>query len=336
MSGTPQTTDPGPETPNAPKEPNAQLAILEHLKGEQLFTGGPEEFPDTLDLGEFEPHLSNLRDSMVPGYVYTEEQREQLIADGIEPEVANQQASEAELSRMIYLDRQTGEVRHVDSTDNHHSSVKPKTTTPELFGNPILIGAHTHPAESIPSISDYGLLLAGVPESGARIENSMMILNPDSQIIALATSETPVLEPEKVAALIQEWQNRSRAYEDEATQDIKAEMSQKQTEAIQAVQELSSRQLEAELSRILSEAEVDDAMTREVDEDEMTREEMQAEMAKIMEAAEEDTGRLAAKFREELDKAIRLTQVQFVKALGFKLYKSTDFRHFDALDLEAK
>jgi len=323
-----------PETAGPSDKPTPQDLILRHLRGEKTLQGSPEEFPDTLDLGALEPEIRGLRDQHADTFIYTEEERKRMLTEGKDPEWVNRKEGEVEITRTIYTDKETGEIKYFDVSDYHDASVGASRGDGRRLGQTVLLELHTHVGESLPSIRDFAPLIMGVPELQRRVLNAIMILGPKTQILALATDAAQILTPQQTASLVAEWMQKS----DEAAQESAAphakSMGTIEQVLVRSVQRQLAGHMEASsthVDRLIAAADrgedlegVRGQQEDAVREFERKRDETIQRGMKLHEGP-------AARHEEAINTSFKETQREFAKQMGIKLYRSTDFRHFEAM-----
>lgn len=327
-----------PDTEQTARKDNdssiSQEKILKHLQGTEPLKGRPEDFPTTLDLGILEGEIRGLREQHIEGFAHTEDDRKRLLEEGHDPEWVNRKVAEAEVARTIYFDRQTGKVEYFDSTDHHESSVSVRSDG-RLLGNAPLLDLHTHPAESLPSIQDFFPLIEGLPELQRRVHRGIMILNPDTQVLALATDATPLLKPVDAAALINDWmQQAADAAQESAAPHVKR-IDTVRNALVGRIQKQLDSYIEASrnhVDKLISASKRGEDVTGIDGEEADAAEELAIKRDKTLERGRRLLEKPKRRHQDAMSRSFTETQLQFVKQMGIKLYRATDFRHFEAVD----
>ncbi len=270
--------------------------FLFHLTGEKTLRGKPKDFPSAIDLGSLSEHLTGLR-----------EQAAQI---------------NSEVARLVYLDPHTKTVEHKDRTDFNETSVKPVPRGPWQIP---LIEVHTHPGSgpgaSNPSVVDYAKLLMGymgeqigdVKVSPKRSWNAIVVISPENQILALATDKTPILDPEIAVEFVQ------RRSVDEKTALAHRRSDRIINTGLRVLERLHGEHFQKKRDA-LSEGNFGALPDSQ-------------EFAKKIDAITARTSQFAAKVAGEGIDVIIEDQRRFVESTGIKLYTSTDFRHFEAIQV---
>lgn len=157
-------------------------------------------------------YVRGLRERKEEGFILNEETRQKL-KDGGATNIDTK--AEAEIARTIYYDYSTQSIKYIDRTDNKVGAVSHIAL--ELGQKPLL-EMHTHPNERWPSINDYVKLFMGLPNERERISNAIMVVCPKTQVLALPTDLTPILDPEKAIELVQKWSMKEQEIIDAETQ----------------------------------------------------------------------------------------------------------------------
>lgn len=184
------------QEPTPTQETPGELDIALHLFSLDTFKGRPHEFPRYLDLRLFEKYMRALH-----------EQRE-IITKNILPGNETTRLKpvnlegEAEVAKAVFFDVKTGLVGATDTVHGDFTSVR--SAFVDAYGNDRLplLEMHTHPTESFPSVIDYQFMLLGNPEAKVRAIRAIAVLCPQTQILALATDQTPMLSPDQLHALM--------------------------------------------------------------------------------------------------------------------------------------
>lgn len=103
-----------------------------------------------------------------------------------------------EVHRQLCLNAHTGGIGFSDISQGTRKSV-PDTTYELYFENKTpVINIHTHPEPTMPSTADY-LNIVNTFSDGVRLCRSILVLNPDHQILVVATNDTPRIKDETKA-----------------------------------------------------------------------------------------------------------------------------------------
>lgn len=264
--------------------------FLAYLFGIPTFKGGPENFPDAIDAAYFEKSLRDLA--------------------ALRPRARD--GEEAEASMTAYWDETAKTMKTPLRTDLLHGEVNSAIVEILKSGNSPLLDAHTHPSgiQRLPSVMDYFQLLQGDPASRWRVIRAITILNPNSQILAVATDTTPILYPEDCGAYCKP------RLEKELSKDALMRQSLRRGERIIRV----TREM------------VQRAAAQHKAEGKFDPSEAQAIIAKSLRLNAKE----AALTEQELERTrvtMNETQRAFPQETNIKLYESSDFRNFVTIDL---
>lgn len=108
-----------------------------------------------------------------------------------------------EQARVVFMDMK-GKLGSTQSEYGYGEEVDmgvPFREARDKTGLPV-VAIHTHPKDANFSFPDYKPLILGDSHENMRLVNSMVVLCPDIQIMAVATKDTPILTNEKADELI--------------------------------------------------------------------------------------------------------------------------------------
>ncbi len=307
---------------------NPILLSLSNLVGVDQLKNESGTYPNHLNLALFETHMRHL-----------DGQRENITQEILpsNPNIGLNSVNvegEAEVASTIYWDTSKDTIESTEVIHGNLSSVR--SSFIDAFGPERLplIEMHTHPHESLASDVDYQFMLFGDPEKNVRALHAILILCPKTQILALATAQTPIIHPDQLPDLLDKWNETSRIYEGNDGQYLRtlknrlSTVTDYQAKAITGFFEKRNKTWEDYVQRIV------DSGYIEYDQDETVSQEDEnnkAELDRISARVSDVRSKLFAKLAKHSDKVFNNIQRQFVREMGIKLYASTDFRHFDAL-----
>lgn len=112
------------------------------------------------------------------------------------------QQSQVEAGRTVYLDIDTNTINATDIVSGTVTEIElPFFELWEQKKMPGLL-IHTHPHSQMPSAIDYAPLLKDYLDNHTRIIRGIIVLCPETQILALATDQTPLLPVTKVDEMV--------------------------------------------------------------------------------------------------------------------------------------
>lgn len=115
-----------------------------------------------------------------------------------------------ERASTVYMDFVNGRIANTKIVEGEYRSVLPDGA--ELLeisdrGDLRLIDVHTHPTDTLFSPPDYYQLIAGDPEHNLRLFKAIIVLCPDIQIMAIPTSQTPIMPPDEATDHLSQLKN---------------------------------------------------------------------------------------------------------------------------------
>lgn len=171
-------------------------------------------FANQLDLGYFYPVFKHVYDSVeimktpdtdpitkfVLGDLEGTVEGELLKTTLDNIEISKQLVLPKERSATIFYDPSTNQNGFTDVNQGDFTTVDSPTAKVIKEGKRPIIEVHTHPINSLPSPPDYANMLTEL--EGIRAVRAIAVLNPNNQILALVTEQTPGIEPEIVQSKI--------------------------------------------------------------------------------------------------------------------------------------
>ncbi|KKU62412.1 MAG: hypothetical protein UX87_C0049G0013 [Candidatus Amesbacteria bacterium GW2011_GWA1_47_16] len=234
-------------------------------------------------------------------------------------ETSKQGEVELEQARVIIINTDTQMLGATEPVYGMGAEVNLMETLDKVpTGNSLpLIIVHTHPQDQLFSFDDYFPMLIGEPETGRRFFRGIMVLTPEMQVMAVATSDTPIF-----------WNAK------EAEQFILAHNTEFEEMKIANVKEKLKQLDEIGLKKnFLQTLEAVKAM--EFDTDDATKQQLNAMVKKIQNKEVETLPELESQSqlisREGANMQGWLTNsslVRFANMMQVKLYSSTDTRNF--------
>lgn len=191
-------------------------------------TPAPEtRFSDALDLGTYTEHMDHLYATSRDVPIYTDDERLSLYAaleeslgpvDKDDPKMKEfidriEEKGPGERSLYIYADYKSRRIRASDIRFGEFAAVHPQVVFEEDH-LPLML-MHTHPTEDFFSPQDLVWLLTGA--GGVRKLCATLVLCPDTQILAVAGSNTPILDYEEGTELINDFKAERKVELEEAT-----------------------------------------------------------------------------------------------------------------------
>lgn len=234
---------------------------------------------------------------------------------GIKDDLSDESVKEVEIeqARLMYMDTQS-KLRATSPLYGFGQEVDIGKTFKEALDNnglPIL-PIHTHPKDANFSIQDYKQILIGNPQKEVRYFNSMMILCPDIQVLAVATKDTPIMEPDKA---------------DELIGTRMGELNQKDVNLMGGL--IDNLQKMAERKRVVDtlgalKAKVGDQFPDIINDAYQQHNVQEGESDQIAEAMEQTSKQVA----NERSRGTNAELFAFSKEMNVKLYFSTDMKTF--------
>lgn len=291
--------------------------IYTYLAGADTLRGGPQEFPSVLDLELFEEYMRGL-----DGQRLTVSQEFDVGGEalGLRPFHIE---GEGEVAQSIYFDTETGSIQTTDLRRGGLSSVTSSFYDAVQEGRVPLVEMHTHSGMAAPSVSDFQFMLLGDPQSKWRGIRAIAVLCPQTQILALATAETPILVPDQLDQLLLEHGETNRQYEGKEGRYLKTLLNR--TKRIGGFQ---VKHIEYEIAEKVKEWQ--DKLSQGVELEDKDKKPSD-QYTKISDKANRAHAKAYAKYSKYLYRVYNRLQLQFAKDMKIKLYFSDDFRNFVAL-----
>lgn len=300
--------------------PDASEQVTLYLFGIDALKGGPAEFPNQLNLGRFENYMRELHEDR---QTVSQEVAPGIPTAGIGPMNIE---GEGEVAKTIYYDLETDSIRVTDTVRGGLNSVRSSFVDAYKLGAFPIIEMHTHPEASLPSNVDYQFMLLGNSEAKIRGIRGIAVLCPEFQLFALATDQTPILDPEGLHQLLTQWDEPSRQYEVEGGKYLQTlenrwnRVFNFMMESYTRSQEKRGERFKRDMQRIVEGLEPEE----EEAEDENT-------FAKTLERTNKVGPKAFGKYATYLKRTFTRVQLQFARNMGIKLYMSTDFKNFVAI-----
>lgn len=124
--------------------------------------------------------------------------------DKYKPDTSERAA--VERASTVYMDLINGRIANTEIVEGDYETVGRDST--ELLeiqdrGDLRLIDVHTHPGNTLFSPRDYYAIIAGDPEHNLRLFKAMIVLCPDIQIMAIPSSQTPIMPIDEATDFVQ-------------------------------------------------------------------------------------------------------------------------------------
>lgn len=181
------------------------------------------KFDNRLDLGSLTPMLTELQNTTLLGYVHTPEERQVLselqnpFASG-DPKITEMWApvkekydtlaglqAPVERSRIVVYNLQENMFQVTRVKQGDYRSVQNDLFTVIDEGLIPILPIHTHPNNVLPSPQDYMSLILDISKSPRSPANVTMVLCPSTQVLAIATPQTPLLKSAEAVAVRDYW-----------------------------------------------------------------------------------------------------------------------------------
>ncbi len=319
-------------------------SLTDFLVGSEHLPGNPTDFAPQLNLGIFTPPLKDLFNQTQVGYVFDEEVRSQATSSQITSEdpksqsiwsnIQNQKEAfynmraVVERGRTIYYNPDRQYIGASDITHGQFAKVTSNIIDIIDAGNIPILDAHTHPENSFFSIKDFDALLINAYAGNKRLVNGVVVLCPDIQVLALATTQTPVLEPEESRGLIKKWDQRWQD-EHEDRQTILFNRSERVENIAwntQLTDFIKAKEYSLEIIQKIQRGEISEPEVQNLIDDIKTKFELKAgqDLAKFKRVF----GKTLARSLSYFSRTTNGLAVEFARSNNIKLYASTDIQHF--------
>lgn len=303
-------------------------------------------FSNQLNLPDVAGGLKELAETTQEGDIYESKQKEQILkgltnkstpqseltqnlVSGLREEMSRlaNRRGHVERSRSLYLDLTNKAVRFSDI--RQHQYTHGEVDTGEIFarGDLPLIEVHTHPKDVLPSPVDYFRLLVKVSGGNTRLLKCAIILGPNVQILALATPETALLEPDQLRKEI------------DAATDLSDDEKKRQDQLMQRLSRVTKGGLEWPVKRAESMSQsfleinrmYEKGLLTEAEELRLRDEESKKTKHEVEEYGAK-TRRIHNKAFDKLfsyeERQFNTKLMQFARDMRIKLYFSTNFQDF--------
>lgn len=177
-----------------PEDIHQAIKEMYEQKREGLLTGSAYEASKARLAAEMEKHSPGLGDALnnmeaKPGYV--------------------------EQARVVFSNMGTDKLGVTSSTHGYRHEVDPLPAIEEATkqnGLPLMF-IHTHPEDVLFSPEDYALMMIKVNAENlsARLMSAAIVLTPEMQLMAIATTDTPMVNGEDVKKMLNKWHNRTES-----------------------------------------------------------------------------------------------------------------------------
>lgn len=320
-----------------------------HFLLDATVTPSSESFARTLDIALFKPVAEHLYSERQEGFILNEQERQQLLDSRKEDkdvlnmspqgraamedlnkhttEFANLQGV-VERSSVSYIDPSTYMFEYTQANHGAYSECR------ILIGQILeeekipLLEDHTHPHNHLFSPIDYVRLLSSL-DGEHRIVRAIRVLCPDMQLLALPTSDTPLLDIEEALKLVDEWDQ-----EYTTDDDIQKKLTEKCERIMRytfgslvRIQKYGGERIialdRASVGGQWSEAQLKESIDREVAEIRFIRDRI----------ADEYERSYSTSFRALCDYSERKVNyglIEFARDMALKLYISRDMQHYMA------
>lgn len=221
-----------------------------------------------------------------------------------------------EQARVVFSDLDSGKLGVTSSTHGYGYEADPSPAIEEATkqnGLPLMF-IHTHPEDVLFSPEDYALMMikVGTENLSARLMNAGIVLLPEMQLMAVATTDTPMVSGEEVNKLLSERHDR-----------IESGQSDVLKRSLDMLGKIYERRKVVEGVAAIKKA-VGEKYASLIDE--------QAKQFNIQEGEAEQLERMSGdterKSKNEGAQFINSELVSFAKEIGVKLYFSQDMRTF--------
>lgn len=319
--------------------------IMPYLWGDIPFNQSNLKFSSYLNLGLLKPYFEYLQRNSQEVYVFSEEQRRELVGYPDDPEATSSKhplqrrireslesfaniRSVGERSLVIYYDP---EKSLIDATEVIHGEFGSTTAaTYEVFqaGQIPLMEVHTHPHNELFSPLDYYRMIVNLFNEPYRMLRAAVVLCPDIQVMALATPQTSLISQ----SMFQELADNVSF--DEAETLRENQLLARRDDVILAMGKRAKQLLEKGVEHL---KELEDYYTRGLISEEEFSQLMDNDGQEMESQYKAYAGRctvLANRIFEVLLGYQKHTTnrklLAFARGVGIKLYSSTDFQHFRA------
>jgi len=218
-----------------------------------------------------------------------------------------------EQARVVFIDRNLN-IKSTSPEYGHGNEVDLSVSFNEARqkgGLPIM-AIHTHPEDSNFSFFDYRPLILGNPHEKVRLFNSMVVLCPDMQVMAVVTKDTPIFSNEKADELVMDKMNETKQ------KDVIV-----MGKLINSLQQLSKRKLLVD-KLMLVKSMAGDKYPNVVDKALRDHDVQGGELDNIQKAMDE-TMKASA---NEIPRRLNSDLIKFSREMHVKLYFSQDMRTF--------
>jgi hypothetical protein len=159
-------------------------------------------FSSELDLSWLTPAIDYLYQQKVAVDLYSGKERQ--LREKYAPEEAKRRIA-AERNIVFYYDPDTTKYQITPAVHGGPTSVHSQIIEVGRSGKEPLITLHSHPFEALPSPQDYNFLVLD-SETSKRFIKAIMVICPQTQILALSTPQTPSLSTEEIIAFFNKFQ----------------------------------------------------------------------------------------------------------------------------------